>query len=235
MTAEVTMSYLAQSGSPNRCSVTGPGQVHLPVTPSGRMPPPIPSAAVQRRLPCVESRGWTDFPDGGRTTTVWRVYRSAIVEEQQQYGGFTAPQISQCHLACLGKAAVAVFALVRVGLARTMVGGPSCLTECWPGFLTGKWLCRARLTTRGQERSRFELSSAGSVMSAASNSKTRFCCSGGKSQAAGLVADDADCPGELDPVGVDAGRGRGPAYQRADRVMREEVPPDFLFHQVRGM
>src|SRR5712691_419277 len=72
-------------------------------------------------------------------------------------------------------------------------------------------------------------------MAAMTRSRTRCCPSGGKSRAGGPAADDADGSLELDPVGVDAGRGGGGADQGADRVVGQQVAPDLLFRQVRRL
>jgi hypothetical protein len=55
----------------------------------------------------------------------------------------------------------------------------------------------------------------------------------GESRADG-PADDADGPGEADPVGVDPGGGGGVADQRADRPAGQEVAPDLLLGQCRA-
>jgi len=47
-----------------------------------------------------------------------------------------------------------VFILVRAGLASMVVAYASWRMACWAGFLTWYQLRRARLTARGQVRSR---------------------------------------------------------------------------------
>ncbi|MCW2890429.1 MAG: hypothetical protein JWL58_7291 [Streptosporangiaceae bacterium] len=60
--------------------------------------------------------------------------------------------------------------------------------------------------------------------------------SGGKGRRpGGLAADHADGAAELDPVGVDVGLGGRPADQGADRVVGQQVPLQFLKHQVRAL
>src|SRR6516165_1372947 len=58
--------------------------------------------------------------------------------------------------------------------------------------------------------------------------------SGGKSRADG-PADDPEGPGELDPVRVDPGCGGRGAGQGADRVVGQQVAPDLLLDQGRGL
>src|ERR1019366_6775753 len=66
--------------------------------------------------------------------------------------------------------------------------------------------------------------------------RMRSCCSGGKGRrVSGPAADDADCPLELDPVGVDARLGGGPADQGREGVMGEQVAVDFLADHVRAL
>jgi len=58
--------------------------------------------------------------------------------------------------------------------------------------------------------------------------------SGGKGRrVSDLAADDAHGAQELDPVGVDVGFGGGPADQRADRVVGQQVAVDLLADRVR--
>src|SRR3984893_193075 len=58
--------------------------------------------------------------------------------------------------------------------------------------------------------------------------------SGGKGRVGDPAAQDADGPLELDAIRVDAGRGGRCAGQGADRVMGQEVAPDFLLDEVRA-
>jgi len=64
--------------------------------------------------------------------------------------------------------------------------------------------------------------------------RMRARCSGGKGRVGDPAADDAHGALELDPVGVDVGLGGGPADQRADRVMGEQVAVDLLADHVRA-
>jgi hypothetical protein len=71
-----------------------------------------------------------------------------------------------------------------------------------------------------------------SAMTAASN----CCCwSGGKGRASGPAADDADGAQEFHPVGVGVGFGGGPADQRRDGVVGEQVAVDLLADHVRAL
>src|SRR5258705_10393272 len=68
-------------------------------------------------------------------------------------------------------------------------------------------------------------------------SAARAACggSGGKGRRGDGPADDADGPGELDPVRVEVGLGGGLADQGADRVMGEQVAVDLLADHVRAL
>src|SRR5215831_13993308 len=71
-------------------------------------------------------------------------------------------------------------------------------------------------------------------MSAMIGASSAAAWSGGESRADG-PADDTHGALELDPVRVDARvRGRG-AGQRADRVVGQQVAPDLLLGQGRGL
>ena len=59
--------------------------------------------------------------------------------------------------------------------------------------------------------------------------------SGGKSRVGDPAADGADGPFRPDPVGVDAGGGGGGAGQGAERVVGQQVAPQFLLDHVRGL
>src|SRR5580693_8498778 len=65
--------------------------------------------------------------------------------------------------------------------------------------------------------------------------RDRRAWSGGKGRFSGPAADDADGAQEFDPVGVDAGFGGGPAYERRDGVVGEQVAVDFLADHVRAL
>src|SRR5258706_15839135 len=73
-------------------------------------------------------------------------------------------------------------------------------------------------------------------MSAMTLARMRSCRSGGKGRRfGGTAADDADGPLELDPVGVDAGLGGGPADQGGYGPVGEQVAVDLLADHVRGL
>src|SRR3954465_9263476 len=59
--------------------------------------------------------------------------------------------------------------------------------------------------------------------------------SGGKSRVGDPAADGADGALRLDPVRVDPRRGGGGAGQGADRVMGQQVAPQFLLDHVRRL
>src|SRR5258705_4747959 len=102
-----------------------------------------------------------------------------------------------------------------------------------PGFLTRYWLCRARLTARGQVRCRrgrsfLRVISAWMVgMAWAQSSGGNVRCPGGGS------ADDAQGSGETYAVGIDvSGLGRT-GDEHGDGVVDGEPGPDLLVGQVR--
>jgi hypothetical protein len=89
--------------------------------------------------------------------------------------------------------------------------------------------------TRGQVRYlRRGLRCFAFVMSALACARMAWACSGGKGRVSDPAARDADGALELDPVGVDAGRGGRGAGQGADRVVGQQVAPDLLLDQVRA-
>jgi hypothetical protein len=75
----------------------------------------------------------------------------------------------------------------------------------------------------------------GLVISVITAARERRAWSGGKGRVGGPAADDADGAQEFDAVGVDVGFGGGPADQRRDGVVGEQVAVDFLAGHVRAL
>src|SRR5450755_4110691 len=101
-----------------------------------------------------------------------------------------------------------------------------------PGFLTRYWLWRARFTARGQVRSaRSGISSA--AISVRWSGRASAQSSGGNvRRPGGGAADQTQCLGERDAVGIQVG-GRGRLCdERADRVVHDQVGVDLLVDQV---
>jgi hypothetical protein len=114
-----------------------------------------------------------------------------------------------------------------------MVGGSlwRVLARC-PGFLTGYWLWRARLTARGQVRWR-RSGLVLRVIAVRTRGRPSAQSSGGKIRRTGDgAADDAQGADEADAVGVDVGGFGGSADEDGDGVVDDQPGPDFLVDEV---
>jgi hypothetical protein len=117
---------------------------------------------------------------------------------------------------------------------KRMVAGPGWrVLAGWPGFLTGKLLCRARLTARGQLRSR-RCGLGRAAISARTCGIAVSQSSGGKSRRpGGGTADQSQRAGIADPVGIHIGGLGGAGDQHREGVVHTQPGPDLLTGQVR--
>ena len=99
-----------------------------------------------------------------------------------------------------------------------------------PGFLIRQLLCRARLTARGQVRSR-RVGMSSRAIWARWVGPVSPVGRGNVRRPGGDAADQAQGLGEGDRVRVEVGGG-GSHGQRADRVVHDQVRPDLLIGQV---
>src|SRR5262245_34713403 len=114
-----------------------------------------------------------------------------------------------------------------------MVAGPGWRVLAGsPGFLTRYWLCRARLTARGQVRSRRGGISRSAMSARCLGSWSAQSAGGNVRRAGGGAADQAQGLGEGNLVGVQVRGGGRLRGQGADRVVNDQVGPDFLVDQV---